>query len=382
MSRRRDVRYGDGAIRGADRVVTDLGARRVLLICGGTSFEASGAAEAVPALRRAATVLRWSDFAPNTDAADLVHGLELAESFQPDLVLGVGGGSAMDMAKLVCAFAGHADQVKLNDAIRAGEPVSARDKHLVLAPTTSGSGSEATHFAVVYIGDEKFSVAGQPLLPDTVILDPLLTMSGSRYQRATSGIDAVAQAIESLWAVSATPRSRRFARHALGRLLASIEPFVTHPTTTTARAMAIGSHLAGRAINISKTTAAHALSYGITKRYGVSHGHAVALTLGAFIEAHADAPQERLRGGIDPAVHAEVMGGLLDLLHAADGRQGRAALTSLMQRIGLEPSLTVAGAATVQDRVALSASVNAERLGNNPVAFTGQDLAQIMTELP
>ena len=132
----------------------------------------------------------------------------------------------------------------------------------------------------------------------------------------------------------------------------------------------------------SKTTAAHALSYGITKRYGVSHGHAVALTLGAFIEAHADAPQERLRGGIDPAVHAEVMGGLLDLLHAADGRRGRAALTSLMQRIGLEPSLTVAGAATVQDRVALSASVNAERLGNNPVAFTGQDLARIMTELP
>jgi alcohol dehydrogenase len=382
----RDVRYGEGAVARTPEVVAATGARRVLLVCGASSFEASGAAAMLPDLARVARVRRWSDFAPNPDAADLLAGLRLVDECQPDLVLGVGGGSAMDMAKLLAGFAGTVDGGRLRAAIRSGDRITARAAGLVLASTTSGSGSEATHFAVVYLGADKFSVAGPALRPDVVILDPALTVSGSAYQRATSGIDAVAQAVESLWAVAATAASRRWAGHALRLLLPAIERHVQAPGGDATKAMAIGSHLAGRAIDISRTTAAHALSYRITKRYGVSHGHAVALTLGAFIEAHDGAPADRLR--VDPRVHAAVMAGIAGRLGAPDGRhaldrQGaRAAFQALLRRLGLETSLSAVGARTPGERAELAAAVNAERLGNNPVAFTGAELTRLIQEIP
>jgi len=374
-------------------VVAGRGAGRVLLVCGARSFEASGAARMLPALTEVAQVRRWSEFAPNPDAADLRQGLAIAEEFAPDLVLGVGGGSALDMAKLLCAFRGLTDEAKLREAIRSGEAVTAREVSLVLAPTTSGSGSEATHFAVVYIGDHKYSVAGPAMRPDVVMLDPALTLSGSPYQRATSGIDAVAQAIESLWAVGATDRSRHWAGRALGLMLPAIEAYVTAPAgppgeagarvpdagagvPDAARAMAIGSHLAGRAIDISRTTGAHALSYAITKRYGVSHGHAVALTLGAFIEAHAAAPAAALQ--VDPARHQQAVREIVRRLGAADGAGARARFNELLARLGLTTSLHEVGARTPQQRREIAEAVNAQRLGNNPVRFTPRELAQLV----
>src|SRR5690606_31263398 len=132
--------------------------------------------------------------------------------------------------------------------------ITERSLSMILAPTTSGSGSEATRFAVVYIGSDKHSIAGDAMLPDAVILDPVLTMSASPYQRATSGIDAVAQATESLWAAGADDTSRTFARDALRVLIPALPRFVDSADGQAAADMAEGSHLAGRAIDISRTT--------------------------------------------------------------------------------------------------------------------------------
>jgi alcohol dehydrogenase len=379
--RRGHVRYGAGAVDHVPDLVAGRGARRVLLVCGRRSFEASGAARMLPGLTRVAEVRRWSGVAANPDAADIVDGLRVVAAFRPDLVLGVGGGSALDTAKLLCAYAGVTDGAELRRRIRAGGRVTTRGPALVLVPTTSGSGSEATHFAVVYLGAEKFSVAGPALRPDTAVLDPALAISGPPYLRASAGVDAVAQAVESLWAAGATDTSRRWARHALRLLLPAVAPFVAEPSGDTAAAMAIGSHLAGRAIDISKTTAAHALSYGITKRYGVSHGHAVALTLGAFLEAHDRPAPERLRPGVDPTVHAAVMAQLRERLGAADGPGLREAFGALLRSVGLATDLAAVGAVTPEDRAALAASVNAERLGNNPVTFSDLELARLL-DLP
>lgn len=372
------ITYGMGAITRTPEVVAALGARRVLLVCGRRSFEASGAASILPSLAGAVALRRWSEFAPNTDAADLARGLAIVEEFRPELVLAIGGGSAMDMAKLLTGFAGITDPAKLFEAIRSGDKIARRELGLVLAPTTSGSGSEATHFAVVYIGDDKYSVGGDELRPDAVILDPALSRSGSPYQKATSGIDAVAQAIESLWAVAATERSRRWARHALRLLLPAIEPFVHTGGEAPARAMAIGSHLAGRAIDISRTTAAHALSYGITKRYGLSHGHAVAVTLGAFIELHGHATPDQLAPGISPG---DLDGGMQTVLAALAADSPVAAsrnFTALVERIGLPVGLPETDAGRREQAEALAQGVNVERLNNNPVRLSAAQLARLV----
>lgn len=372
------VRHGSGCVAEVSEVVAQLGGRRVLLVCGRRSFEASGAARVLGDLERAAEVRRWSDFAPNTDAADLAEGLKVMADFRPDTVLGVGGGSAMDMAKLLCAFHGTGDADKLAEAIRSGGLAAPREPWLVLVPTTSGSGSEATHFAVVYIGDDKYSVADPTLLPDVAILDPDLTLSGSAHQRATSGIDAVSQAVESLWAAGATDESRRFARRALRMLIPAIESFVKDPAGGAAGAMCTGSHLAGRAINITKTTAAHALSYGLTKGYGVSHGHAVALTLGAFIEAHARAKPDLLQPEVDPEQHEEALGSVLEALGAADPGEARRRFIELGESLGLPMRLAGVGVTSAAQVRRLVESVNVERLGNNPVRFTMDELTELV----
>ncbi|GAA4908260.1 alcohol dehydrogenase class IV [Stackebrandtia albiflava] len=374
----RDLHFGPGAIVTTWRAVPELDGRRVLLVCGKNSFDGSGAAECLPELRGRATVRRWSDFRPNTDARDLVEGLRIMAEYDPDLVLGVGGGSALDMAKLLCAYRGITEETALHEAIRAGAAVTERRPRLMLAPTTSGSGSEATHFAVVYIGETKFSIAGPAMLPDTVVLDPEITRSASPYQRATSGIDALAQAVESLWATGATDASREFARSAIPLLIAALPDFVATGSSESAADMARGSHLAGRAIDISKTTAAHALSYGITKTYGLPHGHAVALTLGRFIAAHADADDSRLQPGVSPDTHRAALATVLAEFGAADPKAARDAFYGLAERIGLSMDPAAAGI-TSRDAVAdLVGRVNLERLNNNPVRFTREGLQDVV----
>jgi alcohol dehydrogenase class IV len=128
------VAYGVGAIAEAPAIVGGLGARRVLLVCGRSSFEASGAAAILPELERAADVRRWSDFQPNTDSADLRVGLQVLRDFQPDLVLGVGGGSALDMAKLLVSFT----EVPSNE-------VAGRSREVTRQPRDRTAGSGADH---------------------------------------------------------------------------------------------------------------------------------------------------------------------------------------------------------------------------------------------
>ena len=142
--------------------------------------------------------------------------------------------------------------------------------------------------------------------------------------------------------------------------------------------MAVGSHLAGRAIDISKTTAAHALSYGITSRYRVSHGHAAALTLGAFIEEHSTADPSRLHRSVEVDAFAAAMESILRALGADSGAAARERLIALMNDIGLATRLSAITAALPDAAARLAASVNVERLGNNPVRFNADELERIV----
>lgn len=361
--------FWPGAVRELPRVVRDLGIGRMLLLTGRGSFTASGAAEILPELQRIAEVEIWSDFSPNPAVDDLLVGAEILRAFEPDGIVAVGGGSVLDMAKLLATL-GDASPADVPDAVRRNG-VSTRSRKLVLVPTTSGSGSEATHFAVAYIGHEKFSVAHPTLIPDFVIIDPTLTTSASRYQKATSIIDAIAQAVESNWARSATDSSRGFAQAALTDLVTAAPAFLDGDSEAAVTA-ARGSHLAGRAIDLSKTTGAHALAYALTSRHGISHGHAVAITLGAFARMHAAAPATS--GGDDARRDLETVARII----GADGpEQVGDQLDSVAADLGLELRLNALGVPR-SDLAMLAASVNHERLANNPVVMSGDDIFDIL----
>ncbi len=368
---------GPGALAVLADEIAAIGTTRVLLVTGQRSFTDSGAEAQLTKLSEQCLVRRWSDVSPNTDAEELFTGLSIVDEFRPNYILGVGGGSVMDMAKLLCAYPANLDRGNLLARIDGGAPLTTRSVGLGLAPTTSGSGSEATHFAVVYIEDTKYSIAGPALRADTIALDPSFSLSGSRHQRATSGIDAVCQAIESRWASGSTPRSRRYADFALQLLLPAILPFV-HGDDEQASAMQIGSHLAGRAIDISKTTAAHALSYAITKRYGVDHGSAAALTLGHFIEDHASTDASVLQTGVSIEDHRRAIERVMRALDAPDARQARTAFIRLLDDLELPSSLAQVGPVEAEDLAEMASSVNVQRLGNNPVVYDTVGLVNLL----
>lgn len=367
------VTFGPGVVSQTGDLARAIGAKRALVVCGSMSFHASGAARLVDHMQGVAFQL-WDGFGANTSFDDLCEGLDIVHEFQPDVIIGVGGGSAMDMAKLLVAFSSESGDVA--HRIQSGDPIAEVGHKLLLVPTTSGSGSEATHFAVVYIGDKKFSVAGDGLYADQILLDPQLVMSGSPYQRATSGIDAICQAIESTWATGATQTSRRYARHALALLMPAIRRFVAEGDSETARRVSIGAHLSGRAIDISKTTGAHALSYFVTKRFGIAHGNAVALTLGEFMNVHSSPGRLKVQINNLP----EIMNDLARYFHVASAELLSNAFDELLDDLGLVRTINQSGLSVDDVTEEWIDSVNLQRLANNPVQFDRASMRDVVSK--
>lgn len=255
--------------------------KRVLVVTGKSSFHTSGAESMIQALfkNRDIIVSYYNDFNPNPCRDDLEKGLEEVKSFDPDLFIAVGGGSVMDMAKLLRFFNSY------EGLPESGVYEKKSDKKpLIAIPTTAGTGSETTHFAVLYVNGKKYSVEHEDIIPDYAVILPELTYRNPAYITACTGFDALAQAIEAYWNKNATQESDCYAEKAVGLLYDTLKKAVISPDSDLREKMSIGSYWAGRAINITKTTAPHAFSYPFTIHYGIPHGHAVAVTFPSIAE--------------------------------------------------------------------------------------------------
>jgi len=259
------------------------------------------------------------------------------------MIVAIGGGRIIDAAKLL-----------LNDR-------SPRPQFLAL-PTTAGSGSEATPFAVYYKGLEKQSLENVSLSPDLAILDAGLLQGLSPRLRAGSVADALAQAVESYWNKRATEVSKRFARTAISILLPQMTSHVHDSNSRFDRDMLYGAHLSGRAIALTRTTGCHALSYYLTSHHGIPHGEAVALFLPLFFLYNEEAGLQEL------SVQ-------LSVKNAGEAFEK---LQTLFSDCGLPVSFS--GYGIEVDIEALIASVNHQRFSNNPVAFDAERLQLLIQQ--
>ncbi|MCP3985495.1 MAG: phosphonoacetaldehyde reductase [bacterium] len=374
MIRRRFV--GNGSLERLGDLLDALRSSRILLITGRRSFDSSGARELLAPFISDSVVERFSDFGSSPNLADATKGRDLAQQFEPDLILAVGGGSVIDTAKLVNTLA--AQTAEPLEIVTGRTSIECPGVPLVAISTTAGTGSEATHFAVVYVGTDKYSLAHPSILPTFAIVDPVLTRALSPYLTASCGFDALSQAIESFWAVGATDESQRFAREAITRCMRSLAQAVRHPSDRAREDMARAAHLAGQAINISKTTGAHALSYPLTVHHGIHHGHAVALTLGRwFVFNAASGGRSNDPRGAD--YHQRVMRDLCALIGGDDAEQCRRILHELMVEVGLETDLARLGISGGADLERIVNDVNLERLGNNPVEISRPELFELVS---
>lgn len=301
-------------------------------------------------------VLEHFDFTENPKWEEIKAEREVYNSFVPDLVIAVGGGSVIDTAKLIRFFSGTSETPEsYNKETKPNVPLFA-------FPTTSGTGSEATHFAVCYVNGKKYSVDSKNILPDQVFVDYRFTLNNPKYLTACTGLDALGQAIESYWSVKSTFESRRYAIKAIKMIYPNLLSCVNNQDPKSRAKISEGSYYAGKAINISYTTAPHAFSYGITSKYGLPHGHAVALSLPYFFEYNSKVNESNcndIRGAKFVQKRIHKLTKLLGIKESAK-KELTAYINSILQKEDITDWFE-------QNKAELSKSVNLQRLTNNPV---------------
>jgi alcohol dehydrogenase len=274
------VVFGPGALRRLGQLAREIGFRRTLLVADGGVVDAGHAARVQQLLASAGIdVSLFRDFGPNPDSAMVEAGRAAAAPFDPDSIVGLGGGSSLDCARginfLVTNGGTMADYRGYGKARRPLLPS-------IAVPTTAGTGSEAQSYAVISDAATHMKMAcGDPSAAARIaLLDPELTLSAPRHVAAMAGFDAIAHAVETTATTRRSVMSETFSQQAWRLLGSAFERVLLHPTDLEARAaMQIGAHLAGMAIEQSMLGAAHACANPLTARYDIAHGLALAMLL-------------------------------------------------------------------------------------------------------
>ncbi|MHA1973752.1 MAG: phosphonoacetaldehyde reductase, partial [Candidatus Hodarchaeales archaeon] len=244
----RQIEYiGQGSFDKISSVLGNIAVKNIFLVTGKRSYGLSGAEQLVNKTLSNYFIKRFSDFKTNPNLEDVLKGISAYNSEKFDVVIAIGGGSVIDMGKLINIFS-HNQQIQPEAIIKKEKSIEVKGVPLIAVPTTAGSGSEATHFAVVYIEKTKYSVAHDFLQPDVAIIDPQFLESLNPRIRASSGMDALCQAIESYWNINSTAESRKFASQAIRLVKDNILQFQKSKETNDK--LALAAHLAGKAINI------------------------------------------------------------------------------------------------------------------------------------
>jgi alcohol dehydrogenase class IV len=367
--------FGPGSIARMGDIAANRLGRRVMLITDAGLVKAGLVAPVLDTLRDAGIAAEVYDNVVADPPEAVVHqAVERARAFAAEGVIGLGGGSSLDVAKLVALLLKSGEM--LGDIYGVGLAKGPR-LPLLLAPTTAGTGSEVTPISIVTTGQhEKKGVVSPALLPDIALLDPDLTLGLPPAVTAATGIDAMVHAIEAYTSVSPNnnPVSRTLACEAL-RLLGRHILRATHQgSDREARsAMLLGSMLAGQAFANSPVAAVHALAYPIGGHFGVPHGLSNALVLPHVLRFSAAAcPDGYAALAAHAFPHLEGLSGLQGALAFAD------ALADLAGDLGLPLRLRDVGiAADALPMMADDAIKQTRLLVNNPRPLTREDAREI-----
>jgi alcohol dehydrogenase class IV len=368
-----------GALRQLSDIIKSSRAKKIFLVTGKKSFSNSVVCQQLLNDLSNFDVFRFQNFDVNPNSQDLKKGITLATEFCPDMIIGIGGGSVMDMAKLISKFwdvTADIEPILKNNAI-----VKKRNLPFVLIPTTAGSGSEATHFAVIYINKIKYSYASDCLLPDYTILDVTLTDHIPKNLTAITAFDAFSQAVESFWSVNSNVESRVYSEKSISIIIEIFEDLVSNPTPIVRDKMLEASNLAGKAINITKTTAPHALSYFFTSNYGIPHGHAVAITLPLFLIFNDPESGNIPRPELEVVNYRNNYRRLLHLLKVNNSMEAQNKIFKMIDKCGFNTSLNSIGMKSKEEIIKAAKSVNYQRLGNNPMEVTENNIVELLTEI-
>ncbi|MGO4003902.1 iron-containing alcohol dehydrogenase [Pseudomonas fluorescens] len=328
-----------GALQGIGQVFAGLAVRRVLLVCDPGIVKLGFAARACAALEAAGCrVAVFDQVVADPPAAVVEKAVSQGRAFAADGVLGLGGGSSLDAAKLVALLINSEQTLP---ELYGSDKAHGQRLPLVLVPTTAGTGSEVTWVSVITDAEQrKQAVYSAQLMPDVAVLDPLLTLGLPAGVTAATGLDAMVHAIEAY-----TSRTRKnpiadgLATTALRLLGGNLRKVLADGSDVAARsAMLQGSLMAGMAFVNASVAAIHGLAYPLGARFHIPHGHANALVMAPMIRFNLPAAQRQ---------YAELAAHLLPEARFADEASAAQAfveaIEALVRDSGLETRLSRLG---------------------------------------
>lgn len=371
--------FGEGSIENISKIISERKVKKTFLVTGKKSFQSSGAEKVFKNILKDTEVIHFTDFSENPKLEDIEEGIKKFRESDSDIVIAIGGGSVIDVAKLINTLSSQSED-PIN-YITGNAEILKKGKTLIALPTTSGSGSEATHFAVVYRNRDKYSVANKSILPDISIIDPTLTYNLPPLITAASGIDALSQAIESHWCVNSNEESIKLSEEAIKIIFKNLASAVNDPSAGNRIAMSRASNLAGKAINITKTTAPHAVSYSMTSYFGVTHGQAVSITLKEFLKYNYEVNESDLtdKRGVDHVKSS--IERIIKIMDCKNTDEAANRITELMNAVGLKIRLSDLNIESEEDLKIIKENINYQRLQNNPRQVSKEGLDRILRNI-
>lgn len=302
----------------------------------------------------------FDQFTPNPLYEDVCKGVDLFQNAQCDVILAVGGGSSLDVAKCIKLYC------KMEkDKLYLEQEYKDTGVRLIAIPTTAGTGSESTRYAVIYYDGKKQSVTHDSIIPDAAILEPKVLKTLPLYQKKCTMMDALCQGIESWWSVNSTDESKKLSKEVVETIMKWWHEYIFENTDASAEHIMYAANLAGQAICITQTTAPHAFSYKITSLYNLPHGHAVAVSLPVIWKYMVG----NLNKCIDSRGQVYLAGIFFEIAKAMGCQNLIEAIEKFCQMIkDMELNNPVAGKREEELEI-LSTSVNPVRLKNNPISL-------------
>ena len=369
---------GPGSLSTIQEIPATYGAQKVLIITDQGVWNAGLIEKPKNILESAGfRVAVIHDTPPEPTVGQVAKLFREAKNLGGEMIIGIGGGSAMDVAKLVSVLL--TNDVSLEQLLGKAE-IAVRGIPTLMVPTTAGTGSEVTQNAIVLVPEEqvKIGIVNSKLVPDCVILDPILTLSLPPAITATTGLDALAHAIECYTSKKANPFSDTFALKAISLISNNLRRAYRNGQDIEARhGMLLGAMFGGICIATSSTTAVHALAYPLGGKYRMPHGLSNAVLLPHIMQFNLDAAENRFRD-IAVAMELDVAG--LTTRQAAEKMIEN--LYALNKDLNIPSGIAAQGVTEADlDGLVEAASKVTRLLENNPKPLAKSDMRAIYRRL-
>ena len=355
------------------KYINDKSFKKIFVLCGKKSFVNSGAENLLKNISNKQIKLLYKK-SEIPILEELIEIIKDIKNFKPDLFLAIGGGAVIDYAKIANVVDIRPNLAEL--IVNYTYPFKKKFTKLAVIPTTAGSGAEVTSNAVIYVDGIKHSFESELLIPDHFFLIPEFLISAPNKIKASSGFDAIAQATESLISMKSNEKSLDYAIKSLEISLANYLNFLEQPTYENSSKMSEAANLAGKAINISKTTAPHAASYPFTSIYNISHGHAVSLFFENFMKFNYK-NLNKSKSNFDLNKRFEIIFNLFNVNDIEDYEKKikyiktKSFLVDDLKKLNIDIKINLKE---------IMKGINLLRLGNNPVKIDEIDIRQIIKQ--